>query len=543
METNRSIAFDFNSLLRVVCISELSERIFGLLDVKDLARLAILSRSLFECAMPKVWEEVNVGPLITLVPKVEIIDDKANSAYDFILSVPGKPDLSRFNVYAPHVKHLRGTPEYTIMFSISDTSALGPVLLPNLQHITLVSQRNYQRNDLRMIHILINLHWVYRFLCPSLVSFRMFGVDVHQPPSDWSNQYLPWIDRLACLRLVGEMSDRCPRIETLQMFPDNWRNDFCDDYCELAKMSCLRSFTWSGHGVSGELMEALGMLPHLESLCFMSNITGKSGYYSDLSDSEGEYNPDDDVASDSITITEKSFPELRSLEIRRLGPRTIAKLCGLSPLFRGLTRLVVIYGSSSSSYWCNTRAWSDDVFAYLGHGSPHLTDLEISHMPESLVLTGVIDQLKQMPLQRLSLTYVSISNEVECRQFAEAVPNLEDLEIRTGLKRSWLRIFASRLLSLRHFCTSSLNFRTKVDQTEATVNWGEQPGLCHQAITIRTNFQLTYPMEYQVDEVARYIYEIWPNARCDKHSARSDSVNLVVKLLNARLDTLRSAQD
>ncbi|KAG8711547.1 hypothetical protein FRC09_020534 [Ceratobasidium sp. 395] len=451
--------------------------------------------------MPKVWEEVNVGPLITLVPKVEIIDDKANSVYDFILSVPGKPDLSRFNVYAPHVKHLRGTPEYTIMFSIRDTSALGPVLLPNLQYITLVSQRNYQRNDLRMIHIPINLHWVYRFLCPSLVSFRMFGVDVHQPPSDWSNQYLPWIDRLACLRLVGEISDRCPRIEILQMFPDDSMSGLRDDYCELGKMSHLRSFTWSGDRVDQELMEGLGALPYLESLCFMSNISGKAGYYSDLSDSEDEYDPDDDVASDSIAITEVSFPRLRSLELRRLGPQTIAKLCGLSPPFRGLTHLVVLYGGCSSSYWRNARAWSDDVFAYLGHGSPHLTDLEISHMPGSLVLAGVVDQLRKMPLRRLSLTYVSISDDVECMQFAEAVPNLEDLEIRTGLKHSWLRIFASRLLSLRHFCTGSLDFRTKVDQTEATVNWGEQPGLCHQAITIRTNFQLTYPMECQVDEV------------------------------------------
>ncbi|KAG8703721.1 hypothetical protein FRC09_003983 [Ceratobasidium sp. 395] len=511
METAQHIKSSCGAFLKVICISELSEHIFSLLDNSDLAGLASLSRVLFNSVVPVVWEEVDVKPLITLIPGVEIDDDAASSAYNHILTVPMNPDLSRFRIYAPHVKHLRGTPEYTIQFSVEDDSSLELSLLPNLRHITLVSQRHYDHNDLERLFVPIDLEWVRRFLCPSLAGFRMFGVDVNQPVGDESNWHLPWMDRTACLRLVAEMSDRCPGVETLQMFPDDSGEGFCEEYyCNLASMNNLQSFTWSGHRVDQDLMSALGGLPHLKSLCFMSNISETPNYYSDLDDSENGYEPDADTASDPVVLSEDSFPALQSLELCELGPQTVAKVCGLSPLFRGLTRLAVSYAHYSSPY--NTRAWSDDVFRHLGHGSPHLTDLEISSMPGSLVLTEVNDRLRLMPLRRLNLSSVWISDEVGCRQFAEALPNIEELRVRSGLRYLWLRIFASRLPNLRHLCVGRLDF-AEMGKTEEVVSWEGHSGLYHQAVTIQTNFRLRYPMERQVDEVARYIYETWPNVR------------------------------
>ncbi|KAG8705301.1 hypothetical protein FRC09_003040 [Ceratobasidium sp. 395] len=544
MGTAQHVESSRSSFLEVMCISELSEHIFGQLDNSDLARLASLSRVLFDSVVLVVWEEVNVKPLIMLIPGVKIDDDDASSAYGHILSVPMSPDLSRLRVYAPHVKHLRGTPEFTIEFSTEDNSPLELGLLPNLQHITLVSQRHYDHDDLGTIFVPIDLEWVRHFLCPGLASFRMFGVDVNEPAGDESNRYLPWMDRTACLRLVTEMSDRCPRVETLQMFPDDSGEGFCEEYyCNLASMSNLRSFTWSGHRVDQELMSALGALPDLKSLCFMSNISETPSYYSDLDDSENGYDPDADTASNSVVLSEQSFPALQSLELCELGPQTIAKVCGLSPLFQGLTRLAVSYGDYSSPYWRNTRVWSNDVFACLGHDSPHLADLEISSMPGSLVLTEVTDRLRQMPLRRLNLDCVWISDEVGCRQFAEALPNIDELRVRSGLSYLWLRIFASKLPSLRHLCIGRLDF-AGMGQIQEVISWEGHSGLYHQAVTIQTNFRLRYPMERQVDEVARYIYETWPNVRCETYGTASDSVDQkAARLLNARLEEFRSGQN
>ncbi|KAG8699051.1 hypothetical protein FRC09_006860, partial [Ceratobasidium sp. 395] len=496
METARHAESSRISFLRVVCISELSEHIFSLLDHSDLAGLASLSRVLFESVVPAIWEEVNVKPLITLIPGVEIDDDAASSAYDRILNIPIYPDLGRFRVYAPYVKHLRGTPECTIEFSTEDNSPIALGLLPNLQHITLLSQRHYNHNEFARLFAPIDLEWVRRFLCPGLVTFRMFGVDVNEPAGDESNRYLPWMDRTACLRLVAEMSDRCPGVETLQMFPDDSGEGFCEDYyCNLASMNNLRSFTWSGHRVDQELMSALGALPHLKSLCFMSNISETPNYDSDLDDSENGYDP----ASDPVVLSEESFPALQSLELCELGPQTIAKVCGLSPLFRGLTRLAISYAGHPSPY--NFQAWSDDVFACLGHGSPYLIDLEISSMPRRLVLTEVTDRLRLMPLQRLNLDWVWISNEVECRQFAEVLPDVDELTVCSGLRYPWLRVFARKLSKLQHLCVGMLNF-AEMSKAEEVVSWEGHSGLNHQAVTIQANFRLRYPMERQVDDVA-----------------------------------------
>ncbi|KAG8716835.1 hypothetical protein FRC08_008709 [Ceratobasidium sp. 394] len=393
-------------LLKVIGISELANQIFCLLDNKDLASLAHLSRLAFECVIPAQWEVVDVKPLLILVPGASIFRDKVNSAYEHVLRVREDSDLSRFNVYAPHIKHLRGTPQYTIEFTTRDNSTFGSGLLPSLQRITLVSRRHDDHGDLGTIFVPIGVDWVSHFLSPSLINFEMFGVYVDQSAAYAADDFLPWMDRTTCLRLVGEMSDRCPRMETLQMFPEESSDDFSLPYAELAKMRHLRSFAWSGHRVDQGLMEALGALPQLESLRFLSNIAETPDYYSDLSDLGDEDDPYYYVASDPITISGGSFPALQNLELASLGLQIIATFCALGPLFQGLTSLKVAYEiySSLGPYSHDNRTWSEDVFALLG-GSPHLPDLEISNL-SSLELTVVIERLRQMPLRRLSLPRV-----------------------------------------------------------------------------------------------------------------------------------------
>ncbi|KAG8719030.1 hypothetical protein FRC08_003832 [Ceratobasidium sp. 394] len=338
------------------------------------------------------------------------------------------------------------------------------------------------------------------------------------------------------------MLDRCPRMETLQMFPEESSDDFSLRYAELAKMRHLRSFTWSGHRVDQGLMGALGALPQLESLRFLFNIAETPNYYSDLSDSEDEHDPRYDIASDPIAVSESSFPALRSLDLHNLGPQTIARVCALGPLFRGLTKLKISYETYSSPYWRDGRTWSEDVFASLGDGSPHLSDLEISNRSSLELTTKVIERLGRMPLRRLSLPGVWITDKVGWNKFVEVLPNLEELELGAGPGFQWLWVFAARLINLRLLCFGTLNF-AEMDKTKEVVNWQRQSGLYHQAIIIRTDFRLRFPMERQVDEVARYIYDIWPNAQCEPYSLGSDSVDRkAARLLNAKLDVLRLEQ-
>ncbi|KAG8742632.1 hypothetical protein FRC10_001181 [Ceratobasidium sp. 414] len=435
-----------NLLLKVIGISELADRIYCFLNSSDLASLVCLSRRVFGCVVPAKWEDVDVQPLLMLIPGVEIFEDEINSAYEYVLSVPNDPDLGRFNIYAPHVKHLRGTPRYTVVFPTQDNSTLGPSLLPNLQHITLVSKRHYDHGDLKTIFVPIDIDWVLYFLCPTLLSLEMLGVN---QPADYANdEFLPRMDSAACLRVANIISDRCPRMETLRMFPDDSSGTFSLPYAELTKMNHLRSFTWSGHRVDQRLMEVLGALPRLESLRFLSNIAETPNYYWDFSDSEDD--PGRDTVPDPITIASGTFPALRSLELCRLGPRTIAEVCALGPLFRHLGSLKVVYEGYPSPYRRGGRTWSEDVFASLGDGSPHLSDLEISDTSE-LELTKVVERLRQMPLRRLSLPGVWVTDKVGWKEFAEALPNLEELELGLGLGSQWLRVFATTLPNLGRF--------------------------------------------------------------------------------------------
>ncbi|KAG9128402.1 hypothetical protein FRC07_013742 [Ceratobasidium sp. 392] len=533
-------------MLKVLCISELAERIFGLLNDMELARLAHLSRLLFEYVIPAAWEDMDPKRLMMLIPGVQMIQDEVNSAYSYILNVPNDPDLSRFNIYAPHVKYLRGTPECTVEFSAGNHSTFGSGLLPNLQYITLTSKMHYDGGDLGTIFVPINIDWVYHFLCPSLVGFEMFAVEVDRWLGDESDEYLPWMDRAACLHLVSEMSNRCPSMETLRVFPDDsGPDDFFHAYAKLATMANLCSFTCSGHRVNQGLIEALGALPCLESLCFLSNIAEAPDYYSEIEEWVVEHNPEWDAASDPIIVSEESFTELRSLKLYNLGPQTIAKLCRLGPLIRHLERLEVSYELSyASPHWRrHDQTWWEDVFACLGRGCPGLTDLVIGSVPRPLELTAVVERLGRMPLRYLNLSWIWASDNFVCKQFAEALPRLEELNIGAGSGYEWLRVFATSLPNLLFLSVGTLNF-AEMDERKELISWeGQTPEQYRQTITIRTTFRLKYPMERQVDEVARYIYDTWPNARCEAY-ARADSVDQkAARLLNAGLEVLRLGQN
>ncbi|KAG8683858.1 hypothetical protein FRC09_015770 [Ceratobasidium sp. 395] len=275
----------------------------------------------------------------------------------------------------------------------------------------------------------------------------------------------------------------------------------------------------------------------------------------------------------SLVIPNDSFLSLKRLSMINLGQDTIKHICTVRPLFRNLIHADIIYNTKISFTDSGNYRRSVLAVASLGQNTPQIRELAIHPRGWDLggfvVCSPVVNALKHMHLRRLSLGSISFrryyrayesagpsdgdeitesdSPEFQWATFLASIPQVEELyldfqNIAASERLVW---FASLLTKRRLFV-----FRA-VDLGEAPEASNNKNSVTHP-ITIRTwscfaiegsRWQETYvPDERGLSNAARYIHDLWPNAKVegmdDRRRGRPDEGTIAQ--LDAALALLRS---
>ncbi|KAG8693255.1 hypothetical protein FRC08_009232 [Ceratobasidium sp. 394] len=168
-----------NAPARVFQVSELVYLISEFIDKKSLARLVITSKTFFFSMIPHIWESVSgAAPLFQLLPctissdRFRVASGAEYSGYFTFTEPLSEAGLNRFNVYAPHVKHLDlfRRSKYLKLTSgwdiLIDYVQARHILLPNLETLVL-------RPPSGTYHKILPYPWVLTFCSPKLQSLSI----------------------------------------------------------------------------------------------------------------------------------------------------------------------------------------------------------------------------------------------------------------------------------------------------------------------------------------------------------------------------------
>ncbi|KAG9116038.1 hypothetical protein FRC07_007499 [Ceratobasidium sp. 392] len=265
-------------------------------------------------------------------------------------------DLTRFNAHAPFVKTLRTSSPYVVNFPpgwpIPAPELGSNPLLPNLEHLVMSHGPEYCP---QLKHTL----WVSRLLHPNLLEFEMAqGKDENLMPRH------AWLDREACVHLVGQLSRACPRLEILHIYPAHLAeiggNECSIIYNSITSMVHLRSFAFTEGIVHSELFESLGQLPYLEILSLRAN---KEEHWTNV--------------GEDINVPDDSFPSLRHLDLDAVDEFTICRICKVVPLFHNLISASIIFRNDFGDEFFDDYGRSNIATTCIGANSPHLERLTV----------------------------------------------------------------------------------------------------------------------------------------------------------------------
>ncbi|KAH7337598.1 hypothetical protein B0J17DRAFT_718358 [Rhizoctonia solani] len=127
--------------LKVFGIPELGYIICAGIRRRDKASLMQACRQIFYSLVPIVWEEVDdPNALVSMIPGGGIATYGSDLPPYVVMQLPGSLDLSRFNIYAPHVKRVTLSPTHVDEYDdwgrfLTCTQRID--LLPNLETLYL----------------------------------------------------------------------------------------------------------------------------------------------------------------------------------------------------------------------------------------------------------------------------------------------------------------------------------------------------------------------------------------------------------------------
>lgn len=320
--------------------------------------------------------------------------------------------MTRFNIYAPCVKRLESISlqrETGLRFGDNAASfislAQAATVVPNLKKLAI---------DMERVENQEYIHWVTSFLSPALL-------DVELVYCDASGRF--GLNSSMVLRLLGNMSSKCPSVRRLSFFPCEGADDYDSETnnqsldtlasfrLQLSSFRDLRTLESSVLVLSPTILSALGELPHLEKLLLNGN--GCEPRIVDL------------------TLSDTSFPALRNLELCDFHWANLRYMSEFAPLLHRLTKLSMrlTYNGHICHYrWDadDERDWPFKLMRGIGKNAPLLTDLTVDFGSVNTCACMSSDwtvALQALPLKRLSLP----NAEFDCdwSHFGSALPTLE----------------------------------------------------------------------------------------------------------------------
>ncbi|KAG8699947.1 hypothetical protein FRC08_005015 [Ceratobasidium sp. 394] len=539
----------FSSCYRVLTISELAQRICDFSNRGTWVNLLYLSRRTFACIAPIVWKDVNLKPILLLIPEVEFSEidanqrglDKAECGFSF----PRTFDLTRFKLYADFVRVARVHVPHRLYFCGQDLgAALQRPPLPNLRRLIL--------NTYGPANILA-FSWVSGLLTPSLLGLEFQSIHLKESGGEDTRLSHSWIELEGYFELIGQMSRKCPHLETLRIFPgvpSSWRIAVNGTkYNGITSLKHLRTLALGVIEIDQELFLALVQLPCLETLSLHTDVSWPMK-----------------TKNDRIDIPDDSFLTLRHLALYGLSDSSIQVICTLPSLFRHLVKASFIFPGYSSLKISKQRDFSLMIVQCLER-SPHLADLTVLSSRDNSCLSlyppVVLDILRHLPLRRLRLDRARLRSwgdadqldnddrsvdedtghvEIQWRDFFVAVPHLEELHLDLQPIMSYhLPIFASALPNVK-----LLTLMGVVLEEEEEISADRA---ATQPITIRCPFYLDDQDQDEMTDpsrVTRYMYSIWPNARLEikeslswVHGEPPDEVIEIVARFSEAIEHLR----
>ncbi|KAF8598823.1 hypothetical protein BDV93DRAFT_526539 [Ceratobasidium sp. AG-I] len=395
---------------RVALTPKLMWSIASFLSVSDLGTLMRVSQYFFHTVGPVKWRYIpNIETLMRLVP--EAVQKRATrpvygtrGTFTQSVLLDDMSDLTRFHTYAPWVQHLEVfKPMTTYIFRNSrrlrNTAAEKPPL-PNLRILSFSTEHEITPED---------YVWLVKFVCPTLVEIR------HK--TDYSPQH--YLGASSAQMLIQNISKSCPSLRTLELYPNQDEFSF-GGYSSLdaavspnlAGFSNLQSFSSTPIILKPAVLQALGGLPLLHSLCILD--------YHSLN----EENKNTVAFDKNFHIPNTWFPALRKLQIYDLHPQDITAIWDQPRLVLNLRAVTIRcypdapalrrfhnngphgageviaveeVGESGGQKWINT------FVAKLCRMSPHIEKLGLRfdiHVGErrQYSLSGVRKDLRRLPL-------------------------------------------------------------------------------------------------------------------------------------------------
>jgi hypothetical protein len=404
--------------------------ICGFAEKSDLVNVLTVSHSFFRCAAPQIWKDVpGIKPLFNLLPDVKrevqrpempvaIVSIKpvlcvVNHEFDSRHRYPqqmNQDQLSRFDTYAHLVKTIDldfALPGAAAQCGVVLTTVLRRPLLPNLRELAVYAPP-WQSQSSEIVVICAEA-----FLCTTLAGLRM-----SRPAAVWLN---PWLTA----RLLQNMSNTSPNIETLEIFPGSKlypknvleQGEYSDAllFAPIALFQNLRVLNSSSALLDPEVLQSLGSLPQLESIAIHTISVA------------GWPQLEHEMSAFDLDLPAHSFPALRHLGIGLAPPSVISKLWCTSALVCQLVsiHIVLCVDTEDSLY---------ELVCAIFQGSPQLIEIDLRVPTIGLVRSGpprtVLGYLRLLPLQRLRITGTNtwgVFGNLE--HLALALPNVVYLDV------------------------------------------------------------------------------------------------------------------
>ncbi|CAE6489271.1 unnamed protein product [Rhizoctonia solani] len=491
--------------LKVFGIPELAHLICSTIRKRDNVSLMGVCRQIFHSVIPFVWEEVDeANALMSMIPGGGIVTYNSDLLTYAVMQLPSSLELSRFNIYAPHIKRLTPSALYVDRCEgwegfLACTRSVD--LLPNLEALHLPVPR-YSEHIIDPDNTRIDsANWVMAFLSTSVQKLVLVP-----PETEFLMQGTYWLDFDTTNRIMDLASQKCPRLCLLSIFPAEVKGvisrnsiassfeqvlflpDALQIHSSILRLHSLSSLSTSPAILSTRALAALSSLPNLKSLCV-------SGQESNV-----------EVYCDGLQIPIDGFPALTNLELHQLTWETILNLCKSKPIVTGLHSMTVSAPNQAlGSDLHVSHASFSDIVPLLVANKSSITALNLHDYWYRLVSPESLTSWKHLPLLSLHLGW-SISFEYKFEEFSRfllCLPFLEELKLnmtQEPLDLEKLKAIVDLLPHLRRlWIPVEWRLVTMLTETDFVPSQSQSTILLH----IWSDFYLPDPQQENAEQLAR----------------------------------------